>query len=90
MKLTTIVCLSGLLSFSAIAATAQKSIQLLKNPNGQKTTLVKEDVVTLERLENMFTMDANTPGLVAMIKRHTLKHRQKAVPVLIQVMKDGK
>ncbi|MBA2404880.1 MAG: hypothetical protein H0V66_08935 [Bdellovibrionales bacterium] len=90
MKLNAIICLSGLLSFSAFAATAEKSIQLLKNPNGQKTSLVKQDVVTLERLENMFTMDASTPGLVAMIKRHTLKHRQKAVPILIQVMKDGK
>jgi len=90
MKLTTVICLSELISVSALAAHQDKSIQLLKNPNGQKTNLVKEDVVTLERLENMFTMDARTPGLSAMIKRHTLKHRQKAVPVLIKVMKESK
>ena len=50
----------------------------------------KEDVVSLERLENMFSMDGKTPGLTAMLKRQTFKHRQKAVPVLIKVMKDGK
>ena len=90
MKLTTVICLSGFLSFSALAAGQEKSIELLKGPNGQKNNLVKEDVVTLERLENMFTMDAKTPGLVAMIKRHTFKHRQKAVPILIKVMKESK
>lgn len=84
MKLTAAICLSGFLSFSALASNQDKSIQLLKNP------VVKEDVVTLERLENMFTMDARTPGLAAMIKRHTFKHRQKAVPVLIKVMKESK
>ncbi len=84
MKLTAAICLSGILSFSALASNTDKSIQLLKNP------VVKEDVVTLERLENMFTMDARTPGLAAMIKRHTFKHRQKAVPVLIKVMKESK
>lgn len=89
MKLTTVLCFS-LLSLSSFAATSAKSIQLLKNPNGAKSTLVRQDVVTLERLENMFKMDARTPGLAAMLKRHTLKHRQKAVPVLIKVMKESK
>lgn len=90
MKLATILCLSGLLSLAAHGASQEKSIQLLKQPDGQKVKLIKEDLVTLERLENMFTMDARTPGLTAMIKRHTLKHRQKAVPVLIKVMKENK
>ena len=91
MKLATVVALSSLLSFSALAAQPSgNSIQLLKNPQGQKSNLVKEDIVSLERLETMFGMDAQTPGLAAMIKRNTLKHRQKAVPVLIKVMKESK
>ena len=90
MKLTAVICLSGFLSLNAIAANEAKAIHLLKSPNGPRHSLVKEDVVTLERLENMFTMDGRTPGLSAMIKRHTFKHRQKAVPVLIKVMKDNK
>lgn len=89
MKLTAVLLLSGLFSFSA-AAQSSKAIQSLKNPHAGKSGVVKEDLVTLERLENMFTMDAKTPGLQAMIKRHTLKHRQKAVPVLIKVMKESK
>lgn len=72
------ICL-GIFSFSSLAA---DSIQ--------KSNVVMKDVVTLDRLENMFTMDAKTPGLSAMIKRHTLSHRQKAVPVLIKVMKESK
>jgi hypothetical protein len=90
MTLKKILCLVGLISLSAFGANPEKSINLLKNPNGQKINLVKEDIVTLERLENMFTMDAKTPGLAAMIKRHTYKHRQKAVPVLVKVMKESK
>lgn len=74
----------------ALSATPQKSIDLLKDPSGKKVSLVKEDLVSLDRLENMFTMDARTPGLAAMIKRQTLKHHAKAVPVLIKVMKEGK
>lgn len=73
-------------SFAAI----EKKIQLLKEPNGKNISLHKEDIVTLERLENMFTMDARTPGLQAMLKRQTFKHKQKAVPVLIKVMKESK
>jgi hypothetical protein len=73
------------------SATANpNAIQLLKNPNGSKINLEQNDLVTLDRLENMFTMDARTPGLMAMLKRHTFKHRQKAVPVLIKVMKEAK
>ena len=90
MTLKKILCLVGLISLNAFGASPEKSIKLLKNPNGQKINLVKEDIVTLERLENMFTMDAKTPGLAAMIKRHTFKHRQKAVPVLVKVMKESK
>lgn len=90
MKLATALCLCGLVSFSAIAASQERSIQLLKNPDGKQNKLQKADIVSLERLENMFTMDARSPGLQAMLKRHTLKHRQKAVPVLIKVMKESK
>lgn len=74
----------------AMAGKQEKSIELLKNPQRTKSDVVKNDVVTIERLENMFTMDARTPGLQAMLKRQTLKHRQKAVPVLIKVMKESK
>ena len=72
------------------AAPEKRSIELLRNPNGQKLQLQKEDLVSLERLENMFSMDAQTPGLQAMLKRHTLKHQQKSVPLLIKVMKESK
>jgi hypothetical protein len=75
----------------AFAAIGEKSsIQLLKRPDGKKMALEKADVNSLERLENMFSMDARTPGLAAMLKRHTLKHREKAVPTLIKVMKENK
>ncbi|WP_408097596.1 HEAT repeat domain-containing protein [Peredibacter sp. HCB2-198] len=89
MKLAALVCLMGISSLSFAAAT-EKKIQLLKDPNGRTMPLVREDIVTLERLQNMFMMDARTPGLHAMLKRNTFKHRQKAVPVLIKVMKDSK
>ena len=89
MKLAALVCLMGISTLSFAAAT-EKKIQLLKDPNGKSMPLVKEDVVTLDRLQNMFMMDARTPGLHAMLKRHTFKHRQKAVPVLIKVMKESK
>lgn len=89
MKLALIA--SSLLFLSSnLMAGESKAIQLLKSPQGTKTKLAPEDVVSLERLENMFTMDARTPGLAAMLKRHSLKHRQKAVPVLIKVMKESK
>ena len=89
MKFSFLVCLLGIstLSFGAVS---DKKIQLLKDPNGKKVALQKEDVVSLERLENMFAMDAKTPGLTAMLKRHTFRHKQKAVPVLIKVMKESK
>lgn len=90
MKLLTVLCLFGLLNLEANASNQQDSIKLLKHPSGSKNHLVKEDLVTLERLENMFTMDAQTPGLSAMIKRNAFRHRQKAVPVLIKVMKEDK
>lgn len=88
MKLVSLICLMGIstVSFAAI----EKKIQLLKEPGGKNINLQKEDVVTLERLENMFAMDAKTPGLQAMLKRHSFKHKQKAVPVLIKVMKQSK
>jgi HEAT repeat protein len=87
MKLFAFLCLAGITGAS-FAAT-KREIKLLDNPRG-KVALKKEDVVTLDRLQNMFTMDARTPGLQAMLKRHTLKHREKAVPVLIKVMKESK
>jgi hypothetical protein len=84
MKKTSGLLLLALLTSQTFGATETSAIKLLKSP------MVKEDAVSLDRLENMFTMDARTPGLTAMIKRQTFKHRQKAVPVLIKVMKDGK
>lgn len=90
MKLTLVLALSSLTIFNSAWAQSQKSINLLKNPNHSKVKVVKEDIVSLERLENMFAMDVRTPGLQAMLKRYSLKHRQKAVPVLIKVMKESK
>jgi hypothetical protein len=89
MKLVLGLAFLGLTTLS-LAAVSDKSIHLLKNPNGKVTPLVKEDVVSLDRLETMYTMDGRSPGLSAMIKRHTLKHKHKAVPLLIKVMKEGK
>ena len=78
------------LSLPSLAATAErKSIELLKNPDGKKITLAKTDVSSLDRLDSMFGMDPKTPGLQTILKKHTLIHRQKAVPTLIKVMKDG-
>lgn len=67
-----------------------EAIRLLQNPKGNQVKLVKEDVISLERLETMYTMDSHTPGLSAMLKRSTLRHGSKAVPVLIKVMKESK
>lgn len=67
-----------------------EAIRLLQNPGGKQVKLVKEDIVSLERLETMFTMDAKSPGLSAMLKRNSLRHGSKAVPVLIKVMKESK
>jgi hypothetical protein len=89
MKFFSLICLLGMSSVSLASVNDQK-IQLLKDPQGRTLHLAKQDVVTLERLENMFTMDARTPGLHAMLKRHAYKHKQKAVPVLIKVMKESK
>lgn len=89
MKFASLIVLAGISSLS-FAAVNEKKIQLLKDPNGKNVQLVKEDIVTLDRFENMFTMDARTPGLQAMLKRNAFKHRQKAVPVLIKVMKESK
>lgn len=83
MKLFAWAILAGIAS-SSFASVSQQKIHLLETP------LVKEDVVTLERFENMFTLDAKSPGLQAMLKRNAFKHKQKAVPVLIKVMKESK
>lgn len=83
MKLVSLIVLAGISTLS-FASVSQKNIKLLKEP------LVKEDVVSLERFEHMFTMDARSPGLQAMLKRNAFKHKQKAVPVLIKVMKESK
>ena len=66
-----------------VQANHQIAVDMLKNPHPKQARVVKEDVVSLDRLENMFTMDSRSPGLSAMLKRQTLKHRQKAVPTLI-------
>jgi hypothetical protein len=89
MKLISLICLMGITS-SVFAVSTKSKIQLLKEPNGKNVQLVKEDIVSLERFENMFTMDAKAPGLQAMLKRNAFKHKQKAVPILIKVMKDSK
>lgn len=89
MKFIAVIALLVCSQFSH-ASNKKDAIQLLKNPNGKITQLHKQDVVSLERLENMFTMDARTPGLSAMLKRQTFNHKQKAVPVLIKVMKEAK
>lgn len=75
-------------AFSAVPKS--QKIRLLENPEGKKVALEGNDVVSLERLEKMFAMDSTSPGLAAMLKRHTLTHKQKAVPLLIKVMKENK
>lgn len=89
MKLATLIIFAGLSSLS-FASINDKKIQLLKDPNGKKISLDKEDAVTIERFQQMFMMDGRTPGLQAMLKRNAFKHKQKAVPVLIKVMKESK
>jgi hypothetical protein len=88
MKFILGLCFLGLTT-QAWTVPVEKSIQLLRAPNGKKIQLDKQDVVSLDRLEGMFSMNARTPGLAAMIKHHSLKHKQKAVPVLIKVMKSS-
>lgn len=78
------------LSSTLWGAVSTEKIQLLKNPQGKKIALEKQDVMTLEKFEHMFTMNARTPGLPEMLKRHAFTHKQKAVPVLIKVMKSDK
>jgi hypothetical protein len=82
----------SLLAISSVtfASTNDKRIQLLKDPYGKNVEIQKQDVVTVERFENMFTMDSRTPGLGAMLKRHAFSLKQKAVPTLIKVMKETK
>jgi hypothetical protein len=87
--------LGSLLVLSTFAQAAPykpsaEAIRLLQNPKGSKVSLVKEDVISLERLETMFTMDGKTPGMAAMLKRNSLRHGHKAVPLLIKVMKESK
>lgn len=77
-------------AFAAPYKPSEEAIRLLSNPGGKQVKLVKEDLVSLERLETMFTMDSRTPGLVAMLKRNTFRHGGKAVPLLIKVMKESK
>lgn len=83
--------LVSIMNSSWASSPKKEHIRLLEDPHNKKSVkLIKEDVVSLERLENMYTMDAKTPGLFAMLKRHTIRHRQKAVPLLIKVMKEAK
>ena len=53
----------------------------------KKISLTQQDPVSIERFEKMFMMDAKTPGLGAMLKRHSFHLKEKAVPTLIKVMK---
>jgi hypothetical protein len=78
------------ISSIAEASVTDKRIELLKDPEGKNLALLKKDVITVERFENMFTMDARTPGLQVMLKRHAFTLRQKAVPTLIKVMKENR
>ena len=89
MKFSLMFCL---FTFSTISLSSvhEKKIQLLKDPSGKNLNLKSEDIVSLERFENMFMMDARTPGLHAMLKRNSFRHKQKAVPTLIKVMKESK
>lgn len=82
--------LAAVISFSAHSSNLNKKIELLKDPAGKKIKLQGQDVVSIDRFENMFMMDARTPGLQAMLKRNAFKHKQKAVPTLIKVMKESK
>lgn len=72
--------LIGLASLSAFAAV----------PKGQDVRVQKEDLYSLAKLEKMFAADASSPEFVSLLKRHTLRHRQTAVPLLISVMKSSK
>lgn len=74
----------------ALAGVEARKIELLKDPNGKNVHLIKEDIVSLDRFENMFMLDAKSPGLQAMLKRNAFRHKQKAVPTLIKVMKESK
>lgn len=90
MKLALVFSLLMTSSFIWGAVSPRDQIKLLQDPQGKKTPLIQRDIVSLDRLENMFTMDARSPGLSTMIKQNTLKHKHKAVPLLIKVMKDSK
>ncbi len=82
--------MASLLGVSSLAFSAdQSAAELLKNPDAPRK-LQREDIVSLERFEQMFMMDARAPGLAAMLKRHAFRHKHKAVPTLIKVMKEGK
>jgi hypothetical protein len=89
VKFIFVICLVGF-STLTFASRIEKKIQLLKDPQATNVKLVKEDIVSLERFEHMFTMDARTPGLQAMLKRNAFKHKHKAVPLFIKVMKHSK
>jgi hypothetical protein len=89
MKSLSLVFLLSLSSFAYSTVDAKK-IQLLKDPNGKSIKLNNNDTVHLDRFHQMFKMDARTPGLQAMLKRNAFKHKQKAVPILIKVMKESK
>src|SRR5690606_10601509 len=89
MKIVSLIFFMAMLT-SSFAAINDNKIQLLKDPQGKNLQLENKDIVSLERFEKMFSMDARTAGLHAMLKRHAFKHMQKGVPVLIKVMKNNK
>lgn len=81
----------GLFTLSAFAAVPKSDeIRLLKNPAARNHGVQKEDLYSLDKLQKMFAADASSPEFVSLLKRHTLRHRQKAVPLLITVMKSSK
>lgn len=83
--------LSTLISQTVSAAGNADKIKLLQDPRTNRSgSVTSQDAMSLDRLENMYMMDTKAPGFYAMLKRSTLHHKQKAVPLLIKVMKDSK
>ena len=89
-KALSLIVLSTLISQTVMGAEYTQQIRLLKEPNQKKTNVTTQDAMSLDRLENMYKMDTKAPGFYVMLKKATLQHRQKAVPLLIKVMKDSK
>ncbi len=86
-----LLLLGTLISQTLLAAGPAEKIRLLKDPNSNRVgSVTKQDAMSIERLENMFMMDTKAPGFYVMLKKVTFHHKQKAVPLLIKVMKESK